>query len=98
MYSNNFRINLFIYLIKRCEFDLLTLSIILNLLIGVIINTILKDNSYIILQNVFNVISLLYALFIAMFTYLENKIYPILFNILIILNISLILFIGIINS
>lgn len=78
--------------------DLLTLSIILNLLIGVIINTILKDNSYIILQNVFNVISLLYALFIAMFTYLENKIYPILFNILIILNISLILFIGIINS
>lgn len=87
-------------MIKRTGniFDLLTISLILNLLLGVIINTILKDNSYIILQNVFNIISLFYALFIAIFTYLKNKIYPILFNILIILNISLILFIGIINS
>lgn len=59
---------------------------------------ILEDNDNIVIQNVFNVVSLLYCLFIAMFTYLENKIHPILFNILIILNISLILFIGIINS
>lgn len=59
---------------------------------------ILEDNDNIVIQNVFNFVSLLYGIFIAMFTYLENKIYPILFNILIILNISLILFIGIINS
>ena len=98
MYSNNFRINLFIYLIKRCEFDLLTLCLVFNLLLVFFINVVLEDNDNIVIQNVFNVVSLLYCLFIAMFTYLENKIYPILFNILIILNISLILFIGIINS
>ena len=79
-------------------FDLLTLCLVFNLLLVFFINVVLEDNDNIVIQNVFNVVSLLYCLFIAMFTYLENKIYPILFNILIILNISLILFIGIINS
>lgn len=79
-------------------FDLLTLCLVFNLLLGFFINVILEDNDNIVIQNVFNFVSLLYCLFISMFTYLENKIYPILFNILIILNISLILFIGIINS